>query len=226
MLTPGVRVGDISSFHFICAQIKAISHDNAIDLSPRQLADRDQIVIDCMPLGQDEGSTVRSAFGKLKWGRRDIHLPVTDQDIAVTAESAKALVLVEVGVVSVQKATVTDDEVKYGILIAIRYFWIAPEHIVDLSAVMFAARGLAIAIKIRFAAWITETLEFESFSKLDKTEIRIGVAARRVKVETQGFKSPLEPVLKMELLVAAALAFYKFSTHYCPRTGFEYRRGV
>lgn len=121
----------------------------------------------------------------------------------------------------VEKAAVTDDKIKHGIFVAVRFLRIAPEDVVDLSAIVFAARWLAIAVIVGLAARIAETLKFKAFRKLDKTEIRVGIAARRVKVEVHAFESSLEPILKMELLVSSAFPPYEVSAIYRLDAGLE-----
>ena len=84
-------------------------------------------------------------------GWRDIHLAVTYENVAVAAEAPEALVLVNVGVVGVQEAAVTQYEIENGITVAVWVRRIASEHVVNLTPVMFAARDLRIAVVIRVA---------------------------------------------------------------------------
>lgn len=161
------------------------------------------------------------AFCKRIGGRSNIHFAVTDQDVAVAAEATEALVLVNISVIGIEKAAVADDKIEHGILVTVRLPGIASEDVVNLSAIVFAARWLAIAVIVGLAAWICEALEFKALRKLDKAEIRIGISARRVKVETHAFESCLEPVLKMEFLVSSAFTLYEFSTIYRLDAGLE-----
>ena len=89
MLAAGVWVGNFCSGHFVRAQIEAVNHDNLIDFSPSQPANFNQVVIDCVLFGKNQGSVMCRASCKRIRGWRHVHLAVTDQNVAVAAETAK-----------------------------------------------------------------------------------------------------------------------------------------
>ena len=221
VLAAGVWVGNFCSRHFVRAQIEAVNHDNLIYFSPSQPANFNQVVIDCVLFGKKQGSVMCRAFCKRIRGWRHVHLAVSDQDVAVAAETAKALVLMDIRVVGVEKAAVANYKIKHGILITVRLPGIASEYVVNLPAVMFAARWLTVAVIVGLAARIGEPLEFEAFRKLDKPEIGVGIAAGRVKVEAHAFESCLEPILEMELLVSPAFTLYEVSAIHRLNAGLE-----
>ena len=78
--------------------------------------------------------------------RSNIHLAVAYKDIAVTSETTKAPVLVNIGVVRIKKATVANDQVKHRVTVPVRFSAIAVQHVIHLPPVMLPARHLAVAV--------------------------------------------------------------------------------
>ena len=109
VIAPGSWVGNCFSRDLVRAQIKAVSHDYAIDLATGQLADHGEASVDRMAFWQDEGAMVRSTFSKRERGGSNVHLAVANKDVTVAAEATEALVLVDIGVVGVEKATMAED---------------------------------------------------------------------------------------------------------------------
>ena len=66
-----------------------------------------------MPCGQDQGKVVRSTFGERERGGRHIHLAVANTDVFISAEALEALAFVNLRVIGIQKAAVTEDEVEH-----------------------------------------------------------------------------------------------------------------
>ena len=149
---------------------------------------------------------MRRAFGQGKRGRRDIHLAVPHQNVAVASEAPEAPVLVHIRTVGIQEAAVTDHQVENGIPVAVRPFRIASENIEDLASVVLAARDLAVAVVIRFASGIGQPLDLVAFRVAHEPEVGVGVAAGLIVVLADAVETGLEPVLEVELLVLLTFA--------------------
>ena len=83
-------------FELTGTQVKTVGSHDLIRLSPQESADLNEITIDWFVCGQNERSSVRRPFGERKWRRRDVHLAIPHENVAVTSESAETLVLVDV----------------------------------------------------------------------------------------------------------------------------------
>jgi len=171
VLAARARIGDVGSGNLVLAQIEAVGHDNLIDLAPRQRANLNQIGINFVAFRKDKCAAVRSTFGQREWRWYDVHFAVAHEDVAVAAEAPETLVLVNVGVVGIQKATMTQNQVEHGITIAVRVRRVAPEHVIDLPPVVLAARHLRIAVVVNLAARIGQPLDFETFGELHEPEV-------------------------------------------------------
>src|SRR5580692_12515626 len=130
-----------------------------------------------MTFGKNERAPMRCAFGEYKGCRCHIHLAVTDQNVAIAAEAPEAFVLVNVGVIGIQKAAVAQDKIEHRVVVAVRLLRVASEYVVNLPPVMLAAWYLAVAIVICFAARISKSLELKTFGKAYEAKIWIGVAS-------------------------------------------------
>jgi hypothetical protein len=95
-------------------------------------------------------------------------------------------------------------EIENGVRIAIGPCWIAPEHVIDASTIVLAARHLAVAVVVCFASGLGKSLDFVAFGMLDKTEVRVRVSSWLVEVDAQRAQSSAEPILKMKLFVFCA----------------------
>ena len=128
---------------------------------------------------------VGSSIYQCKRGRRNIHLPVANNDVAEAAETAKTLVPVFVSAVGIQEAAVTDDDIQHRVAVAVRSRRVAAKNIIDLPTVMFSAWWSAVAIKIGRPARISQTFQLVSFGMTHYLEVRIGVPSWFVIVLTQ-----------------------------------------
>lgn len=156
MLAACARIGDVGCGDFIGPQIEAVSDHDLLDLAARERSNFNKIGIDRMAIGNDERAAMGRAVGRSEGCGRDIHLSVAHENVAVAAKAPEALVLVNVGAVSVEKTAVTQDEIKDGT---------APEHVIDLQPVMLAAWSLRIAVVIGLAARTGQPLEFETLRR-------------------------------------------------------------
>jgi hypothetical protein len=98
----------------------------------------------------------------------------------------------------------TQDQVENRIAIAVGFGRITTKDVIHPSAVVFAARKLAVAVIIRFATRICEALELVSFWEMNQCEVRVCVSAWGVILEIKCLQAILEPVLEMELFVSRA----------------------
>src|SRR5882757_6877675 len=128
-----------------------------------------------MTVGKNERAAMRCAFGEGKGRGRHIHLTITDQDVTIAAEAPEAFVLVNVGVIGIQKAAVAQDKIEHRVVVAVRLLRVASEYVINLSPVMLAAWYLAVAIVICFAARISKSFEFKTFGKAYEAKIWIGI---------------------------------------------------
>jgi hypothetical protein len=109
-------------------------------------------VIDIMIRRKDEGPPVIGTLHQCKRGGSNVHFPVADKNVTVASKSSEALISVNIGVVGIQKTSMTNYKIEYWIPIAVRINRISPENVVDLASIVFAQRNLAIAIVVSFAA--------------------------------------------------------------------------
>src|SRR5438045_2065990 len=101
-----------------------------------------------MALGNDERATMGRAVRQSEGRGRDIHLAIAHQNIAIAAEPTEAPVLVNIDVVGVEEAAVTQHKIEDWIPVAVRLQGISPKHVVDLPPVMLTARNLRIAVVV------------------------------------------------------------------------------
>src|SRR5260370_25756037 len=141
------------------------------------------------------------ALNQSKWSWHHIHLPVSNQNISITAKPLDALVLMFVFVVSIEKISVTNHQVEYRVAEAIRFLWVAPENVINGWTVVQTCRSLTVAVEICLSSRVSQGFQFISLGNRYDSKIGVAVAAPDFEVQAGGFQSRLEPVLKMILLV-------------------------
>lgn len=97
---------------------------------------------------------------KRRW--RNIHLPVTNHNIAVGTKALHILVLVDVGVISVKEVAVAHHQVKHWVRIAVRLRGVATENVEYGPSVVAAGRNLAVAVVVGFTSRVCKALHFET----------------------------------------------------------------
>jgi hypothetical protein len=58
-------------------------------------------------------------------------------------------------VVSIKKVSVADDQVQYGISVAVGSVWISAENVKNGSAVVVSGRDLTIAVVVGLTPWVS-----------------------------------------------------------------------
>ncbi len=74
-------------------------------------ADFHKIVIHRIGRGQQQRTPMRCTLGQGIRGRGNVHFAIPDKNVTITAKASKALVLVNVFMISVEEATVAKNEV-------------------------------------------------------------------------------------------------------------------
>lgn len=116
---------------------------------------------------------MRSALSKRERCRSNIRLSVADEDVAVTPKTPKALVLVGISIIGIQKATMAQHEIEHRIAVTAGLGRVALEDIVNLPSVVFAARHLTVAVVIGLTPRIGQPLELVTLRRADKAEILV-----------------------------------------------------
>jgi hypothetical protein len=115
MLPASRRIGNDFGPQGIVPQVEDITDDQCTRFSSGQGANLLKSPADGKVLRQNQRLSVRHAGCQAKGSRSDVHLAVTDHEVAVAAETLDTLVLVGVVVIGVKEVAVTDDQVKDGV---------------------------------------------------------------------------------------------------------------
>ena len=178
MLPTSIRVRKEIRPDLVGEKIKAIGRNDFLHLATDQCAELYQITVDLVFYRQDQGSSVGSPLGQCKRCGGDIHLAITNKNVTITPKTTETFVLVNIGIVRVEKAAVTNNQIEYRVTVAVRLGRIAAEYVIDLPSVVLSTWHLAVAVIAGVPPWIGQPLELVSFGMPHEPKVRIRIAAR------------------------------------------------
>jgi hypothetical protein len=101
---------------------------------------------------------------------------------------------------------VTKNEIEYRIRVAVWLSRRATESIEDCPPVVTTGRDLTVAIIVRFASGIGESLHLEAFGRGNESKVGVTISATKLEIQTCFGEARFEPVLKMEFFVLATFS--------------------
>lgn len=202
VLLTSVRVRDEARFQNVAPKVEGVPDDEVIRFDSHQLPDNvNSCIVDVIASRNDQGVLACRPLRESKRSRGDVHLPIPNQEVAVRSEATKALVLVDVVMVSIQEIAVTDNEIDDWIRLLVDLGRIPTEDVEDRPSIVVPARNPAVAVVTCLTSGPRQTLDLVPLGVVDKREVGIAVPATLVVVESCIVQATPDPVLEVELLV-------------------------
>lgn len=143
------RVGFRTYTDVVALKVKRVSCHKSVALHSNQLSDALKITRCLIVLRHHERKMRVRAFNQTEGGGHNIHFPITNHNVAVSAEALHMLVLVNIVMVRIEKITMTQHQVSERIIRLILTFGVSPEYVENGPAAMYASGYVAVGIKVR-----------------------------------------------------------------------------
>src|SRR5258708_15396691 len=177
MLCSRIWVRDPFGCEFVCTEVKRVSYNNLFRLYAYQVSYLVKAVIRMLIGRQNERAVMLSSRSQMKGRWDDVHLAIPDQDISITAKRLHSLVLMDVFVISIEKISVTNHQVNYGIFVTVRICGIASKYVIDRATSVNSKRDLTITIKVCNPPRICQSLHLIAILMVNQGNVRIGISA-------------------------------------------------